>query len=307
MKLITKNIAAIRSKTRRLTLPGFYGFSLYEVWHSFNTQLNKTNLGERASGIAFSFLMAIPAATIFLLTLIPYTPLSDILHTQLQSLINDITPNENTATLIKNFQAFLDENLHKTRLGLLSFGFAWMIFSASNAMVGIIRTFDRSIDDLHNAGFFRKRWRAIKLTVVMLLLLIGSLLILAGQNILFDAIMYWLHIDNPVLMQWIRSARWLFIMVLFLIAIGIIYKYAPSVKRREKIITPGSILATLLLMLFTWLFSVWVNNVVSVNGLYGSIGSVIILMSLIYFNSLVLLVGFELNIGIYSLRDEEKE
>lgn len=141
----------------------------------------------------------------------------------------------------------------------------------------------------------------------MLLLLIGSLLILAGQNILFDAIMYWLHIDNPVLMQWIRSARWLFIMVLFLIAIGIIYKYAPSVKRREKIITPGSILATLLLMLFTWLFSVWVNNVVSVNGLYGSIGSVIILMSLIYFNSLVLLVGFELNIGIYSLRDEEKE
>lgn len=296
----------IQKRLSHIVLPGMAGFALPEVMRAFLSQLKKTNLSERAASISFSFLMAIPAATIFLLTLIPLTPLADTIQQQMQSFITDMAPNENTAKLIARFQHFLDENLHKTRIGLLSFGFLWMIFSASNALMGVIRTFDRSVIEPRKSNFLIKRWRAIKLTVVILFLLIGTFLILAGQNWLFDNLMSWLQITNEELIWWIKSLRWLFIIGLFIISIGTIYKYAPSQKKRGPLISAGAVFSTLLVLILTWLFSLWVNNFVTVNTLYGSIGSVIIMMSLIFFNSLVLLLGYELNVAIDQLKYQKR-
>ena len=296
----------IRKRLSHIVLPGMAGFALPEVMRAFLSQLKKTNLSERAASISFSFLMAIPAATIFLLTLIPLTPLADTIQQQMQSFITDMAPNENTAKLIARFQHFLDENLHKTRIGLLSFGFLWMIFSASNALMGVIRTFDRSVIELKKSNFLIKRWRAIKLTVVILFLLIGTFLILAGQNWLFDNLMSWLQITNEELIWWIKSLRWLFIIGLFIISIGTIYKYAPSQRKRGPLISAGAVFSTLLVLILTWFFSLWVNNFVTVNTLYGSIGSVIIMMSLIFFNSLVLLLGYELNVAIDQLKYQKR-
>lgn len=296
----------IQKRLSHIVLPGMAGFALPEVMRAFLSQLKKTNLSERAASISFSFLMAIPAATIFLLTLIPLTPLADTIQQQMQSFITDIAPNENTAKLIARFQHFLDENLHKTRIGLLSFGFLWMIFSASNALMGVIRTFDRSVIELKKSNFLIKRWRAIKLTVVILFLLIGTFLILAGQNWLFDNLMSWMQITNEDLIWWIKSLRWLFIIGLFIISIGTIYKYAPSQKKRGPLISAGAVFSTLLVLILTWFFSLWVNNFVTVNTLYGSIGSVIIMMSLIFFNSLVLLLGYELNVAIDQLKYQKR-
>lgn len=296
----------IQKRLSHIVLPGMAGFALPEVMRAFLSQLKKTNLSERAASISFSFLMAIPAATIFLLTLIPLTPLADTIQQQMQSFITDMAPNENTAKLIARFQHFLDENLHKTRIGLLSFGFLWMIFSASNALMGVIRTFDRSVIELKKSNFLIKRWRAIKLTVVILFLLIGTFLILAGQNWLFDNLMSWMQITNEDLIWWIKSLRWLFIIGLFIISIGTIYKYAPSQKKRGPLISAGAVFSTLLVLILTWLFSLWVNNFVTVNTLYGSIGSVIIMMSLIFFNSLVLLLGYELNVAIDQLKYQKR-
>jgi len=70
--------------------------------------------------------------------------------------------------------------------------------------------------------------------------------------------------------------------VLLFYGIGLIYKFAPSVHKRWKIVTPGSILATVLLMITTILFSYWVNNFASFNKVYGSIGTVLIIMTLVF-------------------------
>jgi membrane protein len=85
-------------------------------------------------------------------------------------------------------------------------------------------------------------------------------------------------------------------------AIGLIYRYAPHVQKKWKIKSPGAVLATLLIIAFTFLFSYWVNNIASYNKVYGSLGSILILMFLVFVNSLVLLIGFELNVSINSLK-----
>jgi membrane protein len=94
---------------------------------------------------------------------------------------------------------------------------------------------------------------------------------------------------------------------MFFFSISFIFRYAPAVHKRWKLINPGSILATFLMIVFTAGFSYWVSNFSNYNELYGSISTVLILMLLIYFNSLVLLIGFELNVSINSLKHEVDE
>lgn len=94
---------------------------------------------------------------------------------------------------------------------------------------------------------------------------------------------------------------------LFFYGIAFIYRYAPSVKERWKLVSPGSLLATILILVTTLLFSYWVNNFAAYNKVYGSIGTVLILMLLIYLNALILLIGFELNVSITNLTKMAKE
>ncbi|MFM9644433.1 YihY/virulence factor BrkB family protein, partial [Streptomyces turgidiscabies] len=89
--------------------------------------------------------------------------------------------------------------------------------------------------------------------------------------------------------------RWSVVVALFYYGIALIYKYAPSVKKRWRLSSPGTLLATTLTIVTTEIFSFWVSNFASYNRVYGSIGTVLILMLLIYINALILLIGFELN------------
>jgi membrane protein len=100
------------------------------------------------------------------------------------------------------------------------------------------------------------------------------------------------------------------IILLFFASISYIYRHAPAVDKKWRLINPGSILATFLMLLMTLLFSWWVSRFGNFNQLYGSIGTVLIMMVLIFINSLVLLIGFELNVSITSLKkiaDERKD
>src|SRR5258708_25404324 len=129
-------------KSKSIFLPGFQGLPLYDVIVFFKYQIKKVGLNDRARSIAFSFLMAIPAATIFLCTLIPYLPVSKKLTNQLLLLTKEITPNQNTYMLVSNF---LNDFLTKPRGGLLSFGLVFALYYASNAMIGLMRAFNSSL------------------------------------------------------------------------------------------------------------------------------------------------------------------
>jgi membrane protein len=102
----------------------------------------------------------------------------------------------------------------------------------------------------------------------------------------------------------VGAGHFLLTSLLIFFSIGLIYRYAPHVQKKWKIRSPGTILATFLIMLFTYLFSYWVNNIAAYNKIYGSLGSILILMFLVFVNSLVLLIGFELNVSINSLKNK---
>lgn len=294
--------ASLRSKT--IFLPGFQGLPLYDVIIFFKNQVKKVGLNDRARSIAFSFLMAIPAAMIFLCTLIPYLPVSRKLTRQLLLLTKDITPNQNTNVLVSNF---INDFLTKQRGGLLSVGLVVTLYYASNAMIGLIQSFNKSLTSYTPRNFIVNRLVAVRLTLVMILLLIGSVLILVTQDELLRYIFRAFNVHKNSMRGLVKSLRWVVIVPLFYFTIAFIYKHAPAIKEKWRLISPGTTLATTLMILLTFIFSFWVNKFGTYNKVYGSIGTIMILMIVIYFNALILLIGFELNISIHSLKEKAKQ
>jgi membrane protein len=130
------------------------------------------------------------------------------------------------------------------------------------------------------------------------------MLLLMTQGALFNWLMDLLSIQNDLVKWFILILRWIVIFGLFFYSIAFIYRHAPTVEKKWKLISPGSILACTLLILMIFVFSFWINNFATYNKVYGPIGTVMIIMVLIYLNSLILLIGFELNVSIKYLKQQ---
>ena len=290
-------IAFLLRKTKQLYLPGFEGVPLYDVIKFFLKQVKTVGLTERASAIAYNFIMAIPPSFLFLFTLVPHLPFisKKSIKKELHSLILDIIPAKvHNQYLIKFVDSFLDD----AKIGLLSFGFILALFFASNAMMGLMRSFNKNYIGFEKRRDIQNRWMAIKLTSLIFLLVLGCLILLITQG----AVLKLLGIQSTNLREIIYYVRWIFIVTLVYYSIAFIYKFAPAVEKRWKLISPGTILGTFLSILSTLGFSYFVDTFGKYNALYGSIGTIIVFMALIYINSLVLLIGFELNVSIKSLK-----
>ena len=286
-------------KSMHWYLPGFEGVPLYDVIKFFYRQVKTVGLTERTSAVAYNFIMAIPPAFLFLFTLIPHLPFFKTrdVHRQVTLLIKDMIPAD---AYNKNIISFIDSTFFSgTQVyGLLSFGLLLSLFFASNAMMGIMRSFNKNYIDFKKRKGLHNRWIAIRLTSLIFCLVLGCLILLMTQN----QVLKWFGLKNRDWREVIFYVRWIFIVAMVFFSISFIYKYAPAVHKRWKLISPGSILATFLCLLASLGFSAFVNNFAKYNLLYGSIGTIIMLMALIYINSLALLIGFELNVSIKTLR-----
>lgn len=282
-------------KSKTTTLPGFSGIPIFQVVSFFIRQVQTIGMTERASAIAFNFVMAIPPATIFLFTLIPYLPITQSLQQELYKLIKDIIPGErNNAVLIN----FLQDFINNPRNGLLSIGFILSLYFSSNAMMGIMRSFDKNYAGFKKRSNWQRRKAALRLTVLLYVFVMASLVALIAREVVLE----WLGIENASLRALLSNLRWSVIFLLFFGCISSIYRLAPSVHKKWKLINPGSIVATSLMLITSGALSWWVANFSNYNQLYGSISTVLIIMILIFINSLILLIGFELNVSIYSLK-----
>ena len=283
---------------KKLVLTNIGGYSFTDVFKAFIRQLKKTSLTERAAGISFNIVMAIPPTLVFLFTLIPYLPISKQFINQMFALIRDVIPGEkNHAAII----SFLRDFLNKPQNGLLSFGLLLAILFSSNAMMGVLRSFDKNYPGFNKRKMLNKRKVALQLTLICFLLIFLCILLLVAQSV----VLKWLGIRGAGLRSILENFRWVFIILLTFYIVSHIYRHGPSVAKKWPLITPGSVFATTLMILATALVSYYVNHFSNYNKLYGSIGAIFILMSLIYANSLALLMGFELNVTLTNLQQRK--
>ena len=291
-----------KRKAKRIVIPGFQDVNLFQVLQFLFKQLNKIGLYDRASAISFNLIMALPAGFLFLFSIIPYFPKSFKIKKQILSIFKDISPNTSTYRFILD----IINDLLSQHVGIFSFGFLLLLFYASNAMTGIIRSFDKSI--MQNKPFFlHQRMRALRLTLILMLLVFASILVLIGQDQLTTLLRDVFEIKRKTILPYWNMIRWSVIILLLFYGNAFIYKFAPHVKEKWPLLSPGAILSTALMLVTTLGFSYWVNNFGSYSKIYGSIGTVLVVMTLIYINALILLIGFELNVSIEVLKKEQDQ
>src|SRR5258705_5828690 len=229
----------LQNRSKKIILPGFNGVALYDVINFFIRQIKKTSLTERAAAISYNFIMAIPPICLFLFTLITHLPFvkKRMLQFQLRKLITDIIPaKEHNKNLIDFVNGFLEH----PRIGLLSFGFILLLFFGSNGMMGLMRSFNKNYMGARKRTGLKKRWIAIRLTLLIMSLLLACLLLLIMQGV----ILKWMGVTNTTVRNAIDLLRWGLIISHIFYSIAFIYKYAPDINKKWRLVSPGSILAT---------------------------------------------------------------
>jgi membrane protein len=227
------------------------------------------------------------------------------LYAEVLILIDSIVPDAYTFNMIKK----VTDDFFEAGTGTLSFGLILAIYFSSNATLTIMRTFRKSMlhIQVEDRNFIQIRWSAIRLTFIIVFLVLATILIMLTQTIVLN----WFFANFKLKGEYVDFifgvAHFMVTFFLIFFSIGLIYRYAPHVQKKWKIRSPGTILSTILIMSFTYLFSYWVNNIASYNKVYGSLGSILILMFLVFVNSLVLLIGFELNVSIKSLQSKAEQ
>ncbi len=289
-------------KSKKWSPPGFQGITVFEVFKYFFKGFDIPYLTERASAISYNFIMSVPPTCLFLFTLVPNLPFisKHALKVQLHGLIRDIIPAHTyNASLIEFVDSFIDGS----KIGLISFTFILSLFFASTGVMGLMRSFNKDYIGFQKVKGLKKRWKAIKLTMMLFGLLLTCLLLLLLQR----NILNWIGIKNLQVKDLILYGKWIFIVGLIFYSYAFIYKYAPSTKKRWNLFSPGTVIATFLSILVTIGFTSFLNNFGRYNFLYGSIGTVMVFMIMIFLNSLVVLIGFEFNLSINTLKTISEE
>lgn len=277
------------------TFKGLKGHSLYEIGRYFLRSLFMENLSVRASSLSFNFFLALFPALIFLLTLIAYLPY-DGLKTQLMEQLSMILPERS----YKEIAETISEILNKQNSSLLSFGFVFTVYFASNAFHLLISSFNKRLvaSTLVKQNWLVIRGKAVFLTVLQTALIIVFLSLVTWAY----QIEHYMEVNNWPLVSvynfFVELLKYLLMMGLFLLAISSLYYFAPSKTDKWKFFTIGSFLASALSIIATFGFTLYVNNFDSYNKIYGSIGAILALMVLIYINVFLVIIGFELNTSI---------
>lgn len=294
--------------SKRKSFPGFDGVPIYDVAKYFMSDMKQETVVMMAKGTAFTFFLALFPALMFLLSVIAYLPIANLQET-LVGIMQDILPH-GTSTLLNNI---IEDIVVRRRADVLSLVFFLALFISSNGMMSIMSSFDRSqsfSEVFRERSGFAKRFTALRLTVLLLIMMVFSLALIVAGNQVIVLVLERFHILSALNVFFFSTLKYIIIILLFLNSISLIYYYGPAMNKKWRFLTPGSMLATVISIAISIIFSLFVNKFVQTNTLYGSIWAVVALQIWIYLNTMALLIGFELNISIEHnkhIRDLELE
>lgn len=286
-------ISKILQFAQTVSLPGFGNVSLYNVGLFFIDEIMRDSINIRAASISYNLFLAFFPLTIFLFTLIPYIPIEN-LEDQLLYLMNDLLPDYTYKTI----ESTIQDIVNIPRKGLTSIGFLLALFFASNGVSSMIEAFEKDNSAFKNEAFYVKKIKAIGITILLTMILLITLILIIGGQLLLNKITNILNIEDGIAHYLLLFIQFVTFFFLTLNSIALIYYMAPSVKDRWSYFSPGVTFTTVVVLITTYGFSFFINNFNSYNRVYGSIGAIMAVMLLIYIYSLVLIIGFELNASI---------
>jgi len=282
---------------KKIKLPGFGGLSLFDLIKQYTFGIIEGTFSTRAGSIAFSFFMALFPFLLFLLNLIPYVPIDDF-QIEFLKFISEILPSQTTDF----FFPIIEDISANPRGGLLSFVFILTIMLMTNGVNAIFSGFEYSYHITINRNFFKQYIVALFVSVFLALMLLTTVVIVVYSEFAIASLKDESIISNDVF--WISMIRYLIFVIMIYMVIAILYYYGVKEGKSIRFFSVGALVTTLLFMATTFFFGVYIENFSNYNELYGSIGALLIMMLYIWINSNLLLLGFELNATLKTMKKQ---
>jgi membrane protein len=252
-----------------------------------------------AAQIAFYTMLALFPFLIFLLSLASTFPL-DNLQPELLGALQEQMPEE-AANYVTNIVMDL---LPQSNRGLLSFGLLASLWGASMAVGALITTINRAYNIRPRRNLVTQKILSIVLTLVLSgLWLMSMTIILVGPRYT-QGIFEFVGLASENNTFW-TSIRLPMAFVLNLVALSVLYYIAPEAKQRFRWILPGAVTSTLLWMLASSAFRVFLRNFGQYNKTYGGIAALVILMIWLWISGLVFLLGAEINALMKRMEEDD--
>ncbi len=273
----------------RIHPPGFEGMSLYELLQFLVASFKQGNYSTRSAAISFYLILAIFPLILVLVSLIPYLPI-DGFQAEMLNEIELMTPSSMHQTLLPIFENLILEK-HNVALSLSSI---LTVYYAANSINAILTSFNSSFQ-IELKRHPVKQWIiSILLSIVWAFFSLAAIVLMVVGE---DAIR-WIQQSlslNPEFTYYMgHGIKWIVVFLLLIIGITILYNFGNPETKKFKLFSAGSSLAAIVIILASAGFIAYTTNFGSYNELYGSVGSIIVLLLWINLCSRILLIGFEL-------------
>jgi membrane protein len=245
-----------------------------------------------AAQLSYYFFLALFPAILFLLALASFFPLSNITDDIGRSLGPFVS-----AQVLELIQEQMRRLASNENGGLLTVGVAGALWSSSAAVVSIVGALNRAYDIDEGRPWWKVRLIAIGLTLgVAAIVLVALSLVLIGPTVAekLGSTTGW---GTPFEWAWL-VLQWPLVFALVATGIGLIYYFGPDAEQDWAWITPGAIAATILWVVISLLFKLYVANFTDYQGSYGTVGGVIVVLLWFYVSGIAILTGAELNAEI---------
>lgn len=288
--------------SKRLILPGFKGIPAYYVIKFFMRGIRKGSINIMAAAVSFQFILASIPALLFFFSLIPYIPIDGLQENILQTL-KGLLPENAYVTISTTIKDIVLNH----RTDVLSIGFFTSIFFFSNGVMSLMNAFNQSAHEIETRHSFRKRIVSIILVLLLSVLVILGAGTIIGTTVFFEFLASKEILQNDLSVFLIRAGETLLLLIVIALSFSLIYYLAPARRGSIPFISPGSILGALLSLVALQVFAYLIDNFGTQNKLYGSLGTILVIMLWVNLNTIVVLIGFELNASIFDANRARKE
>ena len=245
-----------------------------------------------AAQLSYYFFLALFPALLFLLALASFFPLGNVTDDVARSLGPFVSPQ-----VLELIQEQMRRLANNDNGGLLTFGVAAALWSSSAALVSIVGALNRAYDIEEGRPWWKVRLVAIGLTLGVAVIVLVALSLVLGGPALAERLGQTTGWGAPFEWTWL-VLQWPLVFALVTTGIGLIFYFGPDADQDWVWISPGAVAATILWLLVSLLFKLYIANFADYEALYGTVGGVIVVLLWFYISGIAILAGAELNAEI---------
>lgn len=286
---------------QKIKLPGLEGMTLFDLLELYISGIVKGALTSRAGSIAFSFFIALFPFALFVLTLIPYVPIEGF-QEEFLSFIFRVMPSQESSNAVADVVNDIANNKYGE---LLSFGFLLSIFLMTNGVNAILSGFEYTYHQIQTRTVIRQYVVSLGITMLQALLLLITVAIIILIEFFIKSLNEQGMVDDTNF--WLSSIQVIVLIGMIFVDISLLYYYGTKEGKKNSFFSPGTTFTIVLFLINFKIFKIYIEKFAQYNQLYGSIGTVLVIMLFIWLNSIILLLGFELNASILKLHHKKME